>query len=142
MNRRLLPRHIFVPTAILYNKELPAAVALTWIQLRGLAWDGWITPPLPLQAILKLTHKSKSTLYSHLALLELKTNLRYHFTPAHLLVIAFPEQRSPGGDCARKAEQASPTAPPEPDEADSYFPRRIMGYISYEDDEEPSPSGQ
>jgi len=42
---------------MIYHPQLPPAVILTWIQLRGLAWGGTVTPPLRMQELAALTAK-------------------------------------------------------------------------------------
>lgn len=52
MARPLLPpRGVHVPARMIYNPQLPPAVILTWIQLRGLAWGGTVMPPLCMQEL-------------------------------------------------------------------------------------------
>jgi hypothetical protein len=55
---------------MIYDSQLPPAVILTWIQLRGLAWGETVTPPLRMQELAALTGKSQATIYSHMSLLR------------------------------------------------------------------------
>ena len=64
MARPLLPpRGVNVPTRMIYDPQLPPALILTWIQLRGLAWGGTVTPPLRMQELAALTGKCQATIY-------------------------------------------------------------------------------
>ena len=51
----LPPRGVHIPARMIYHPQLPPAVILTWIQLRGLAWGGTVTPPLRMQELAALT---------------------------------------------------------------------------------------
>lgn len=53
----LPPRGVHVPARMIYHPQLPPALILTRIQLRGLTWGGTVTPPLRMQEIAALTAK-------------------------------------------------------------------------------------
>ena len=62
MARPLLPpRGVHVPARMIYHPQLPPALILTWIKLRGLAWGGTVTPPLRMQELAALTAKHAAT---------------------------------------------------------------------------------
>ena len=91
MPRPLLPpRGIFVPTMMIYNREIPPKVVYTWIQLRGLAWDRTETPQLSMAQLSDLTGKSQSTLYAHIALLRSWGALRMRPSVKGSIIVAFP----------------------------------------------------
>ena len=52
---QLPPRGILVSPRMIYYPQLPPSVILTWIQLRGLAWGGTVTPPLCMQELAEVT---------------------------------------------------------------------------------------
>jgi hypothetical protein len=90
MPRPLLPpRGTFIPTSWIYNRELSAAVVLTWMQLRGLAWGGAQTPELNIKQLANLTGKSSSTLYGHMTLLRNRGALRWHSSVKGTFIITF-----------------------------------------------------
>ena len=67
MTRPLLPpRGVYVPARMIYDNQLPPALILTWIQLRGLAWGGMVTPPLRMTGTCR-SHRQVSgdDLWSH-----------------------------------------------------------------------------
>jgi hypothetical protein len=137
----LPPRGIFVPTTLIFHADLPPAPLRTWMQLRCLAWTGWSTPPLTMAELASRLGLHTSRLSKHLAQLSDDSALSYHLNCQGKIIITFPDQ---------------PLLPPEPEHtapehtgdtssnsdhrlsepATSYFPKRILGYISYEDDDE------
>jgi hypothetical protein len=91
MSRPLLPpRGVFIPTIMIYHRELPSSVVHTWIQLRGLAWDREETPQLSMQQLSDLTGKAQSTLYGHMALLRSWGALRMRPSVKGTFIVAFP----------------------------------------------------
>jgi hypothetical protein len=137
----LPPRGIFVPTVLIFHDDLPPAPLRTWMQLRCLAWAGWSTPPMSLSEIAAKLGIHPSRLSKHLAQLTDNSALSYHLVGQGKIVITFPDQPpfmpepdntfpdSTGDDTFKSGDRDS-TLPA------SYFPKRILGYISYEDDEE------
>lgn len=92
MTRPLLPpRGVFVPTALVYDPHLPAAVRETWIQLRGLAWGRNETPSLSLERLSNLLDKKQSTFYGHMRLLHLRGALRWRTGGRSEIIIVFPQ---------------------------------------------------
>lgn len=128
MPRPLLPpRGVFVPTAIAYNHEMPASVALTWIQLRGLAWSESETPPLSMGQLADLTGKSPSTLYGHMALLRQWGALRWRPSEKGTFIVSF--EADPEGE---------PGDPPRiPTQGDSRFWDTSVRDTSVRDSEKP-----
>jgi len=91
MPRPLLPpRGIFIPTMMIYNREVPPSVVYTWIQLRGLAWDREETPAISMPQLSDLTGKSQSTLYGHMALLRSWGALRMRPSVKGTFIVSFP----------------------------------------------------
>jgi hypothetical protein len=143
MNHSLLPpRGIFVPTQMIFSTQLPAAVLVTWIQLRCLAWRGWATPPLSIPELASLIGIHPARLQRHLAELQDLSTLVCRNAGEGKLILSFPEEPT-----AKTEHQADTTHSPDPanlnshlrgsPETNSYFPDRILGYISYQEEQEP-----
>jgi hypothetical protein len=92
----LPPRGVFVPTALVYATDLSPTAFHTWVQLRGLAWQGGQTPPCTVQDLSQLTGKSPSALYGHLAVLKACGALRWRSAGKGILTIVFdaPEEQA------------------------------------------------
>jgi hypothetical protein len=142
MNQSLLPpRGIFIPTHMIYNTQLPPAVLVTWIKLRSLAWKGWVTPPLNLAELASLVDIHPTRFHKHLSQLLDISALSCRSTQAGKLILSFPEEPTSGTD-----NQASASIHPgstvlnsqdrESLDPTSYFPPRILGYLSYQEDPE------
>ncbi len=137
----LPPRGVFVPTAMLFHSQLPSAVLLTWIQLRALAWQGWSTPPLSLAEFASLLAIHPARLSRHLDQLQSLSALSVHPNGAEKLVLSFPEEPfvEPGPPNVRSYDPTTPVSTAREDaapEPTSYFPRQILGYITYDEDVE------
>ena len=143
MNHSLLPpRGIFVPTQMIFNTQLPTAVLVTWIQLRCLAWRGWSTPPFSLPELASLIGIHPARLQRHLAELQDISTLVCRSAEDGKLILSFPEEPP-----AETKHQTATTHIPESvslnshtrtsSETTSYFPDRILGYISYQEEQEP-----
>jgi hypothetical protein len=137
----IAPRGIFVPTHIIFHSQLPASVRITWIQLRCLAWDGWSTPPLTLPELASLLGIHPTRLYRHLSQLKRITALSWRTGNNGKLVVSFPGE--PPVTPHEQVEVAASPAVTTPDTGhsalpvpDSYFPRRILGYLSFEADQD------
>ncbi len=93
MARPLLPpRGVLVPTRMIYNPQLPPAAILTWIQLRGLAWGGTVTPPLRMQELVALTGKRQATIYGHMSLLRDIAALSWRSTEKGKIIVSFADK--------------------------------------------------
>ena len=90
------PRGIFVPTHIIFHPELPAAVLLTWIKLRSLAWDRWETPPISLPQLAAYVGIHPARLNRHLAHLQEISALLYRNADREKVVISFAITRAEG----------------------------------------------
>jgi len=77
---------------MIYKSQMPPAVFLTWLQLRGLAWRGTDTPSLCIPDLVELTGKSMVTLTRHLDHLQLMHALRWHSTESGKIIVTFPKQ--------------------------------------------------
>lgn len=136
----LPPRGIFVPTPILFHPELSATVLVTWLKLRSLAWDGWDTPPMNLSQLAAYLGIHPARLNRHLDQLQEVYALFIRPTSQARIILSFPEEppfyHEPLTPARNKA-QAARINPDHQASADlaSYFPARIMGYISYDDEE-------
>jgi len=137
----LPPRGIFVPTHLIFHPQLPASVLVTWIHLRCLAWRGCTTPPFSLPELASLAGLHPNRLQRHLAQLEDVAALSWRTEKSGKIIITFPQPpiSMPALPAETHAEPAhtSPqsmqaTSPP----LASYFPTRILGYLSYDEDEE------
>ena len=137
---KLPPRGIFVPTYLIFHADLPPATLRTWIQLRCLAWSGWSTPPLTISEIASQLGIHTTRLSRHLAQLTDDSALSCYLVGQGKVIIPFPDQPSftpepdntapdNSGDTSANSDERVSTLHP------SYFPRRILGYISYEEDE-------
>lgn len=135
----LPPRGIFVPTCMIFNQQLPAAVLVTWIQLRSLAWSGWVTPPLSLPELASLTGIHPARLNRHLSQLHDISALSWSTSGNGKIILSFPEEPSTQSENHLQAqnhmESQSLTSTDQgaPDHP-SYFPHQIMGYLSFERD--------
>jgi hypothetical protein len=133
-------RGIYVPTHLIFHPDLPPAVLRTWMQLRCLAWTGWTTPPMTVSELAAHLGIHTSRLYRHLAQLKDNSALSWHITTQGKFIISFPEEpaisRENGTDTRKPAGSAIPTAKDQETPATpSYFPDRILGYLSYQDDD-------
>jgi hypothetical protein len=133
------PRGIFVPTQMVFNTQIPSVVVLTWIQLRCLAWRGWVTPPLSLPELASLIGIHPARLQRHLADLQDVSALVCSSNKDGKLVLSFPQE--PIAETEPKAANAHGTNPETKHSLDrgspetaSYFPERIMGYLSFQED--------
>jgi hypothetical protein len=142
MNHSLLPpRGIFVPTRMIFNTQLPSAVLVTWIQLRCLAWRGWVTPPLSIPELASLIGIHPARLNRHLAQLQDISALVCRSTRNGKLILSFPEEpitkienQAAVPDRSESATLISRTQ--ESPDPSSYFPARILGYLSYQEDQD------
>jgi len=71
------PRGVFVPSSILYDKEMPSALRDTYLQILGLSWGKKETPELSVKQLSSLLGKSQATIYGHLASLRDRCALRW-----------------------------------------------------------------
>ena len=110
----LPPRGVFVPTALVYATDLSPAAFHTWVQLRGLAWQGGQTPPCTVQDLSKITGKSPSALYGHLAVLKACGALRWRSTGRGSLTIVFDTPKEQADLSDRVADDTRTTARADP----------------------------
>lgn len=150
----LLPeRGVFVPASMIFHPELPAAVLVTWIQLRCLAWKGWHTSALSLPELASLTGIHPARLQKHLSHLQNISALSIHSTGDGKLILSFPEELPIREENEVKTQHPAISThtnsehPERPDQS-SYFPDQILGYISYPEEQqqnsnpEHSPNGE
>ncbi len=92
MSRSLLPpRGIFVPAALIYDRDMPPVARDTWIQLRGLAWGRKETPSLSLIQLSGILEKRRTTLYEHMRVLQARGALRWRPGNTSEIIVVFPE---------------------------------------------------
>ena len=90
MNRPTIPpKFINIPAGIAYRRDLPASVILTYIQLRGLAWDSKGALKVDWNDLFYILGKPRTTIYRHLAKLASSNWLRFNSTHRRLLVVYF-----------------------------------------------------
>ena len=137
----LPPRGIFVPTHMIFNHDLPSAVLVTWIQLRCLAWDSWVTPPLSISELAALTGIHPARLHRHVSQLQSISALSWRSAEQGKIILSFPEDpivesrnhvesQNLGSSSFLNSEVREAPDPP------SYFPPQILGYLSFQEDEE------
>ena len=137
----LPPRGVFVPTYIIFHPELPSAVLTTWIKLRCLAWDGWATAPFNLSELASLIGIHPARLQKHLSQLQGISTLSCRIEQNGKIIVSFPEAPSikPGHIAGPVDFPASPVPNLRNSElpvTNSYYPARIMGYLSFDEDQE------
>jgi hypothetical protein len=137
----LPPRGIFIPTHMIFNTQLPPAVLVTWIQLRSLAWSGWVTPPLSIPELASLISIHPARLYRHLSHLQDISALSCRTTQDGKLILSFPEEPTAKTDNQAAASiHPGSTVPNSQDreslDLNSYFPTQILGYLAYQENPE------
>jgi hypothetical protein len=131
----LPPRGIFIPTHMIFNPQLPTAVLFTWIQLRSLAWAGWVTPPLSISELAALIAIHPVRLIKHLSQLQDISSLSCRTTGQGKIVVAFPEEPTViSENHARSIYLSSKNQ--ESLDPPSYFPTQILGYLSLQEDQD------
>ena len=140
----LLPeRGIFVPKSMIFHPQLPAAMLVTWIRLRCLAWKGWHTPAFSIPELASLIGIHPARFQRHLSQLQTISALSIHITGGGKLILYFPEQPFVREENDVKTHHLAPSThstsehPESPDQS-SYFPDQILGYISYPKEQEQS----
>jgi hypothetical protein len=137
----LLPeRGIFVPTSMIFHPKLPASVLVTWIQLRCLVWRGWQTSPLSIPELASLIGIHPARLEKHIIQLEGISALSLHPSGDGKVILSFPYHpgippESQTGAQPDASTSVSNSATSKLANHPSYFPRRILGYISYQDEQ-------
>ncbi|NJD59484.1 MAG: hypothetical protein C3F13_03375 [Anaerolineales bacterium] len=135
------PRGILVPTSMIFNQQLPAAVLVTWIQLRALAWRGWSTPALSLAEMASILGIHPTRLEKHLYHLQHASALSLHATGSGKLILSFPTQPVVAPDEQPEPIHLDTVPPPLAQERHtlkppSYFPHQILGYLTYDASQE------
>jgi hypothetical protein len=137
----LPPRGIFVPTQMIFNTQLPSAVLVTWIQLRCLAWSGWVTPPLCISELAAIIGIHPARLHRHLSQLQDISALSWRTTRDGKLILSFPEDQT----IKTENQAVTPIDPssvilnsqnPKALDPPSYFPAHILGYLSFQEDQD------
>lgn len=140
MMRLLPPSGVFIPTRMIFNPQLPPSVLFTWIQLFCQAWDGRITPPLSIQQLVQITGRNQATLYRHLSRLKSTSALRWCFSSDGRIIFSFydnltvkskPSVRFPSLIETNAANSYNQDI----SQPANYFPPKILGYLSYQEDQ-------
>lgn len=136
----LSPRGIFVPTQLIFLPDLTPTALRTWMQLRCLAWSGWSTPPMTISELAAQLGIHTTRLSKHMAQLKEYSLLSWRTYGLDKIIISFPEVPASPGDHSqvRHSTNPEPLEAPEPKTHSpaSYFPPKILGYLSYDDEPE------
>jgi hypothetical protein len=142
MTRPLLPpRGIFIPTDIIFNPRFSPAILVTWIQVRCLAWGGWVTPALSMQELAAFTGKSQAKLHRHMSQLRRLSALSWRSTGQGTIIVTFADELSKPLKPVKKPPAIQNSQILDPGNTESpypayYFPPQILGYLSIQVDEE------
>lgn len=145
MSQPQLPlRGIFIPTRMIFYPDLPSAVLVTWIKLRSLAWDGWVTPPLTISELASLIGIHPDRLDRHLSNLQDISALACRSDGYGKILVSFPEEPHVATENRAEDRNLSDSTPLISEaqasfDPRSYFPDRILGYLSFQDEQEPNP---
>jgi len=129
---------------MVFYPDLPSAVLVTWIQLRCLAWAGWVTPALSISEIASLIGIHPTRLNRHLSQLQGISALSCRTVGDGKIIVSFPEEP----DLKTENQTVDPILSDstiissqnrESPETASYFPDQILGYLSFQDDQESIP---
>lgn len=137
----LPPRGIFIPTHLIFHPDLPSAVLVTWIRLRCLTWDGWTTPPMKIIELAAHIGIHHTRLHRHLAQLQDISALSWRITSQGKVILSFPEEPIVKADNLNDGQKSTAytilnTEDRETPVPSSYFPPKILGYLSFDDDDE------
>jgi len=83
------PRYVNVPSKIIYDGAVQPAIRDTYVQLRGLAWGKEETPPLSMEQLINILHKSRATIFGHLKSLRDQGWLQFSTAQAHTMIVQF-----------------------------------------------------
>ncbi len=130
---------IFIPTYLIYHPHVPPAILVTWVRLHCMVRNGSATRPLSIHQLTRVMGKSQATFIRHISQLKSKSALDWRFTGDGRIIISFPD------DLYFKPEQQAGslffndstnlnTENSELPGFSSYFPPRILGYLSYQED--------
>jgi len=90
MTRPLLPpRGLFVKTEMIFDLDIPAALLVTWIRLRALAYGQQETPPVSIKQLAELFGMSTPSVYGHMAALRRKGALRWRSSECGTIIVSF-----------------------------------------------------
>jgi hypothetical protein len=126
---------------MIFHPQLPSAVLVTWIQLRCLAWDGWVTPPLSIPELASLIGIHPARLNRHLSQLQGISALSWRAVGHGKIIVAFPEEPFvvPENQTENRNHAGSTFLSSEDQESPpSYFPPQILGYLSIKENQEVS----
>jgi len=132
----LLPSEVFIPSGMIFDPDLPPTVRMTCIKLYTLTRNPRIIPGLQSGELATLLGKSRRTLFRHLSMLQARSYLEWHSDGKGGITLLFKsgEDEIPVHDPAIEGAEYARNNPSKYPEHQPYFPKRIMGYISYEDD--------
>ncbi len=141
------PSGVFVPARLIFNAELPAATLVTWMRLRSLSSANGSTPAYTLPELAARLGVHPGRLNKHMTQLYEAGAINWHSAENGQLILSFPEERiinkeTPAESIHQKLKSSRLPSAAEKHNLAAYFPKRILGYLSYEDDEEDAPSGE
>jgi hypothetical protein len=93
------PKYVNAPTSVVYDPDMPRALIVTYIRLRGLAWRNKdrFTPPMRIEKLLEITGLKRRAFYQHLSELRETGPLRWESPqPGHLVLYFDESDRSRG----------------------------------------------
>jgi len=133
------PRGVFIPTTIIFNRILPPKVLFTWIQLCALAWDGGSVSGFTIQELALITGKSRTMIHRHLTQLSQSSTLQWSSAERGKVNLTFsgwstPQTQPLKASCIFPASTMHHPGNQSLSQSPSYFPTRILGYLSFEDD--------
>jgi len=132
----LLPSEVFIPSGMIFDPDLPPTVRMTCIRLYTLSRNPHIIPNIHLKELAALLGKSRRTLLRHLSMLQARSYLEWHSDGKGGITLLFKlrEDEIPVYDPGIEEAELARNNPSKFPEHRPYFPNRIMGYISYEDE--------
>jgi hypothetical protein len=136
------PRGVFVPTPLIFNPQLPNAALVSWIKLRSLARRGFATPAMSLPELAAQLGIHVTRLSKHLAQLQDLSVLAIREAGHEKIILTFPQETTSLQNPQTEPQDSSKIAQNSIQAREgvlqnSYFPKRILGYLSYDDEQDP-----
>lgn len=103
------PKYVNAPVSVVYDPDLPRALIVTYVRLRGLAWKNKdrFTPPMRIEALLEITGLKRRAFYQHLSELRESGPLRWESPqPGHLVLYFDESERSEAALCQEVQKNA------------------------------------
>lgn len=101
------PKYVNAPVSVVYDPNLPRALIVTYVRLRGLAWKNKdrFTPPMRIEELLEITGLKRRAFYQHLSELRETGPLRWESPQPGYLVLFFDDRESTSSDLVQKNAQ-------------------------------------